>query len=47
MSMLRFEWMDAAMLDIQVMLLDHHIRQDLPLRINYRGARIIGGRFEG
>jgi hypothetical protein len=46
MSMLRFEWMDAAMLDIQVMLLDHHIRQDSSLRIDYRGTRVIGGRLK-
>jgi len=46
MRMLRFEWMYTTMLDIQVMLLDHHVRQDLPIGIDYRSTRIIGGRFK-
>ena len=46
MCVLSFDRVYPAMLDIQVMLLDHHTREDMAVGIDDRGARIIGGRLE-
>ena len=40
--MLSLEWMYTPVLYIQVMLLDDHIGQDLPVRVDYRSARVVG-----
>jgi hypothetical protein len=42
MRVLSFKWVDPTVLNIQVMLLDHHTREDMAVGIDDRGARIIG-----
>ena len=42
----RFERLDPTVLRMDHMLLDHDVRQDLPVRRDYSRGAVVGGRFD-